>query len=371
MERAAALANHYFEFLDAEKPEILTEDFSRAPELIRCVPVGQIDFVPKAIERLGRTLMRDDVSEFTHFQVATTLTVLSQSIATYEDFDNVIQIGSLLERSEKRDPPKHRGCCRVGISRLVPVNANERLVELFLANRADSAWTKKSVTLLSYGTPASVSNVFSHLILESDAKNRLALVRLASHLGQHAIEAASKFLNDDRWYVVRNMCSVLSDLKDPELAAHIAPALNHDDSRVQRAALTALIRNRSEGRAPVLAEALPKLAPDLLDQALDELMFLKDPKTIPAIGKYVLVGKGSVAMLRRAVHILALMPADATLDQFADILLAGTLDPEVRRTALKHLSAAKTEQSIETVKKLAESADLLAAEARAILPPKS
>lgn len=371
VERAGTLVNHYFEFLDAEKPEILTEDFSRAPELIRCVPVGQIDFVPKAIERLGRTLMRDDLSEFTHFQVATTLTVLSQSIATYEDFDNVIQIGGLLERSEKRDPDKHRRCCRVGISRLVPVNANERLVELFLANRADSAWTKKSVTLLSYGTPASVNNVFSHLILEGDAKNRLALVRLSSQLGPHAIEAARKFLNDDRWYVVRNMCTVLSDLKDPALAAHIAPALQHADARVQRAALTALIRNRSEGRAPVLADALPKLAPDLLDEATDELMFLKDPNTVPAIGKFIVAGKSSVAMLRKAVQILALMPGDATLEQFSNILLAGTLDPELRRTALKQLSAAKTEQSIEAMKKLAESTDRLAAEARASIPSKS
>jgi len=371
MERAGALVNHYFEFLDAEKPEILTEDFSRAPELIRCVPVGQIDFVPKAIERLGRTLMRDDLSEFTHFQVATTLTVLSQSIATYEDFDNVIQIGSVLERSEKRDPEKHRRCCRVGISRLVPVNANERLVELFLANRADSAWTKKSVTLLSYGTPGSVNNVFSHLVLEGDAKNRLALVRLSSQLGPAAIEAARKFLNDDRWYVVRNMCTVLSDLKDPALAVHIAPALQHADPRVQRAALTAIIRNRSEGRALVLAEALPKLAPDLLDEATDELMFMKDPKTIPAIGKYVVAGKGSVAMLRKAVQILALMPGDASLEQFSNILLAGTLDPELRRTALKHLSSAKTEQSMETMKKLAESTDRLAAEARASIPTKN
>lgn len=371
MDRAGALVNHYFEFLDAGKPEILTEDFSRAPELIRCVPAGQIDFVPKAIERLGRTLMRDDLSEFTHFQVATTLTVLSQSIATYEDFDNVIQIGGLLERSEKRDPDKHRRCCRVGISRLVPVNANERLVELFLANRADSAWTKKSVTLLSYGTPASVNNVFSHLILETDAKNRLALVRLASHLGPHAIEAARKFLNDDRWYVVRNMCTVLSDLKDPAIGAHIAPALQHADPRVQRAALTALIRNRSDGRAPVLADALPKLAPDLLDEALDELMFLKDPSTVPAIGRYIVAGKGSVAMLRKAVQVLALMPGEATVEQFSNILLAGTLDPELRRTALKHLSTAKTDQSIEAMKKLAESTDRLAAEARASIPAKN
>ena len=110
------------------------------------------------------------------------------------------------------------------------MNANERLVELFLAKRSDSAWSKKTVTLLGYGTPASVNNVFSHLILEGDAKNRLALVRLSSQLGPAAIEGARKFLNDDRWYVVRNMCTVLSDLKRPELAAHISPALQHADA---------------------------------------------------------------------------------------------------------------------------------------------
>jgi hypothetical protein len=116
---------------------------------------------------------------------------------------------------------------------------------------------------------------------------------------------------------------------------------------------------------------LPKLAPDLLDEALDELMFLKDPKTVPALGKFIVAGRGSVAMLRKAVQILALMPGDATLEQFSNILLAGTLDPELRRTALKQLSAAKTEQSIQTMKKLAESTDRLAAEARATLPGKN
>ena len=65
------------------------------------------------------------------------------------------------------------------------------------------------------------------------------------------------------------------------------------------------------------------------------------------------------------------MPGDATLEQFSNILLAGTLDPELRRTALKQLSAAKTEQSIEAMKKLAESTDRLAAEARASMPTKN
>lgn len=369
MERVNALVDHYFEFLDDEKHEIQLEDLSRAPELIRSVPVGRIDFADKAIDRLGRALTRETLSEFIHFQVATTLTVLAQAIATYEDFDHVLQIGGLLERSEKRDPVKHVRCCRVGITRLVPVGAHERLVELFLLNRGDSAWAKKAVTLLGYGTPASVDNVLTHLVIEQDAKNRLALVRLASQLGSAAIVASRKFMADERWYVVRNMCSVLSDLKDPELATSIGPALQHSDARVQRAALTALIRNRAQGRAKVIAEALPKLPPDLLEEALDELMFLKDPGTATALGSFIKQGKASVAMLRKAMQILTVLPVDA-LDQYASILLAGTLDPEIRRTALKLLSAAKTETSMETVQKLADSADRLAAEARASLPSK-
>ncbi|HLH06005.1 MAG TPA: HEAT repeat domain-containing protein [Terriglobales bacterium] len=370
LDRVAALVNHYFEFLDQEKPDIQAEDFSRAPELIRSIPIGQIDFVPKAIERLGRTLLRDDIAEFTHFQIATTITILGQSIATYEDFDSVLQIGSLLERSEKRDPSKHQRCCRVGIRRLIPASGYERLVELFLTNRADSAWARKTATLLAYGVPASIDSVFRHLVMEADAKNRLALVRLSSQLGPHAIEAARKFLSDEHWYVVRNMCMVLSDLKDPDLAAHMTAPLQHADARVQRAALTALIRNRAKGRALPLAEALPKLAPDLLDEALDELLFLKDPTTAAPIGKFIVAGKSSVAMLRKAAQVLSLLPAETTLDQFASILLAGTLDPELRRMALKQVSARNTEQSTETLKKLAESTDHLAAEARAKLTPK-
>ena len=95
-----------------------------------------------------------------------------------------------------------------------------------------------------------------------------------------SIEVAYKYLKDERWYVVRNICGVLAELKDPDLADHIVPALEHHDPRVQQAALKALVRSRTVRAAPVLASSLLKLAPNVLDEALDELMFLRHLKTI-------------------------------------------------------------------------------------------
>ena len=44
----------------------------------------------------------------------------------------------------------------------------------------------------------------------------------------------------ERWYVVRNSCLLLGEMRDPDLIAHLAPALRHSDERVQRAALQSL-----------------------------------------------------------------------------------------------------------------------------------
>jgi hypothetical protein len=131
MDRVAALATHYFEFLD-ENGEIEIAEMSRAPELIRSIPLAQGDFAPKTAERLGKTLLRENVPEFVHAQAATALTVLAQSLASFENFQDVLTIGSYLEKSAARDPEKHKKCCSNNLSRLLPASAIERIIELFL-----------------------------------------------------------------------------------------------------------------------------------------------------------------------------------------------------------------------------------------------
>ena len=362
MNLVTALATHYFDFLD-EAGQFDVTELSRAPELIRSIPLAQAGFAAKTTERLGRALMREDLSDFIHAQAATALTVLAQSVASFESFQDVLAIGVLLERSLNRDPEKHKKCCGNSMSRLLPAAATERIIELFLLQRGDSVWGKSSATLLRFSAPASIESVFNHLIDERDARNRLGLIRLIGQLGTVSIEVAYKYLKDERWYVVRNICGVLAELKDPDLADHILPALEHKDPRVQQAALKALVRSRTVRAAPVLAGSLLKLAPNVLDEALDELTFLRHPKTIPGLEAFVCAAGSNIAASRKAIQVLAAVDVDEALESLARLLRNDSLDSAVRRAALHALSNNRSSEAIALLKEFAGTHGPLAAEA--------
>jgi HEAT repeat protein len=281
--------------------------------------------------------------------------VLSQSIAAFEDFHDVLAIGIALEGSIKKDPEKHKKCCGIAVSRLLPQAAIERIIELFLQQRNDSAWCKIAATLLRCAAPGSIESVFNRLIEEPEAKNRLALVRLVGQLGTGSISIAYKYLNDERWYVVRNICGALAELKDPDLADHILPALEHPDVRVQQAALKALVNSRTVRAAPILAASLPKLAPKVLDQALDELMFLRHVNTIPTLEEFVSGDLGGLAASTKAVQILACIEDDEALHALVRLFRTEHLDNRIRRSALSSLCRNVSPIAVQLLQELAAS----------------
>jgi HEAT repeat protein len=348
--------------------KIDNSELSRAPELIRNIPLAQVGFAAKTAERLGRTLLREDISEYVHFLAASALTVLAQSISAFEDFQDVSAIGISLEASFNRDPEKHKKCCGTGLERLLPAAAIERIIELFILQRNDSAWTKTAARLLRFAAPASIESVFNRLILETDARNRLALVRLVGQMGSHSIEVAYKYLKDDRWYVVRNICGVLAELKDPDLADHIVPALEHADERVQQAALKALINSRTMRAAPVLAASLSKLAPKVRDEALDELTFMRHPKTIAGLEAFVSgADSRSLVPAKKAIQVLACIDDDDALHALARLFRKEDLDNRIRRAVLGVICKNQSSVAVEILQELAKTRGPLADEVRSEL----
>ena len=367
VDRAAALAGHYFDFLDEAGIAIDPVELGRAPDLIRSVPLAQAAFAGKTAERLARVLLREDLSDFSHSQVASALTVLSQAVAAFEGFQAVQMMGAALETSMKRDPAKHKKCCELGLSRLLPAAAIDRIIELYLQQRGDSNWSKTAASLLRFSAPGSIVSVFNHLVEERDARNRLALVRLLGLLGSASLQVAYKYMSDERWYVVRNICGVLAELKDPDLADHITPALEHPDARVQQAALKALITSRTVRAAPVLAASLPKLAPNVVDEALDELMFLRHVKTIPGLEEFIANNKANPVSARKALQVLAAIDDDEALHALARLFHRDELDSKIRRIALTTLCRHQSPVAVELLQELAKAHGPLADEARAEL----
>jgi len=367
IDEATALASHYFEFLDDEHGQIDITELSRAPELIRSIPLAHLGFAAKTAERLGRTLLRDDIVEFIHSQAASALTVLAQSIVAFEDFQDVLTIGVSLEASNNRAPEKHKKCCALALSRLLPSAALERIIELYLQKRGDSAWAKTAGTLLRFAAPASVESVFNHVINEEDTRNRLALLRLVPQLGKGTTDVAYKYLSDERWYVVRNMCGILAELKDSEMAKHIAPALQHSDSRVQQAALKALIKSRAADRGAVLAGSLPRLAPSILDEALDELMFLKDTGAVQGLEEFIASPRANAVSARKAAQALACIPNDEALHALGRLACREQLDPALRRFALGSICRSQSPVAVQLLEDVSAARGSVADEARAEL----
>jgi HEAT repeat protein len=364
MDRATALASHYFDFLEDASAKIESTELSRAPELIRSIPLAQVGFASKTAERLGRALLRDDLSEFVHFQAANTMTVLAQSIAAFENFQDVVAIGASLEASNNRDPERHKKCCGIGLARLLPAAAIERVIELYLLQRGDSSWSKIAATLLRYSAPTSIESAFTRLIRDEDARNRLSLVRLVGQLGKGSVEVACRYLEDERWYVVRNMCGVLAEIKDPKLVEHIAPALRHPDTRVQQATLKALVKSRDPEAATVLAAALPHLAPEILDEALDELMYLRHEGAIADLEAFISGRKGNLAGLKKAVQALGSIEEDAAVFALGRLFRMEELDAALRRAALAAVSKHRSSAAKKLLEEFATSWGPLAEEAK-------
>jgi hypothetical protein len=309
-ERMTRLALHYFDFLDEDGGSIEADELSRSIELIRTVKLGREPEAATIIQRLGGVLMREDLPELVHFQAANNLAILSQSAAVFEAFEKVLIVAEALRQSITRDPEKHKKCCATGSRRMLSATSIERLIELYLANRTDANYTRLAATILRYSHPVGTDAALKHLIEEKNAANRLALLRLISMIGPLCLEHARKYLQDDRWYVVRNMCNLLAELRDPELANHLAEVLKHREERVQQAALNALTKSRAPGRAELIALALGGMAPAVQDQSLDELLFLRSPGCVAALDAFVSSGKTTPVMIRKALQAMGNIPGE-------------------------------------------------------------
>ena len=335
-DHATELAKHYFDSLDGE--ELYPDELSRAPELINLMSRVRTDFAVSTARRLARVLLREGVNQFVHFQIANSLVILSKNLATFEEFDTIVEIGSSMEKSLARDPGLHVKCCSNGLAALLPPAAVERTVELLMQKRDDAAWSRTAMMLIRWsGTPA-IQKLFSMLEKEQVTTNRMALLRFIAQTGSLAVETARRQLSHERWYVVRNACKLLGELKDPELLQDLTPVLQHTDERVQQAALTALNKNRVEGRGEVIAENLAAFGPHVQEQVLEEVLYLRDPATITALGQFVFVdGRGKLTACQKAVQAIAANPAEQSVELLANVLCETGLEPALRRTALNAL----------------------------------
>jgi HEAT repeat protein len=178
---------------------------------------------------------------------------------------------------------------------------------------------------------------------------------LIGRVGPLALETVRKCLEDERWYVVRNACKLVVQLKDPELLARLSPVLRHQEERVQKAALDAIRESRDPRRASVIADALPFLKPQPREDALDELLFLRDPASIPALEQLLFADPKGTSQIACAQALTAI-PGEEAERALLHVLSSPNLTTPARRMALNALTRAKSPEIEKALRQYAESA---------------
>jgi hypothetical protein len=345
VEQAGALGAQYFSIFE-DHLSIRNEEVGRIPELLRSLSGVQGEFWTMAAYRLSEALTSAKLNQLIHVQVVNSLVALARIAATYEDFALVRNVGDALESSAARDSAAHALCCNNALRLLLQPSSVDRIVEIFLEKKPDSAWIKAVTGLLRWTDANTLERIFRRLDIEPLAANRLALIRLLGRVGPGGLSPARQRLQHQEWYVIRNACKLLGDLKDPDLLEQLTPVFVHKDERVQKAAFQAIKESRLPKRKTTIAKVLPQLSPLLLEDALGELVFQPDPEVLSALEEYFSApAPSSIWAMVRVVKVMAAMPQAPAAEALARISLNENLDESVRRAAQEALVARSSFQN--------------------------
>jgi hypothetical protein len=94
-------------------------------------------------------------------------------------------------------------------------------------------------------------------------------------------------LSDERWYVVRNACDLLGDMRITEADTQLTRLLDHEDERVRSAAASALAKIGTGVAAKGLRAALRDVSPEVRERAASALGSQRGNRTASTLLKAI------------------------------------------------------------------------------------
>jgi len=217
------------------------------------------------------------------------------------------------------------GLARLGINEV----ASEELVEHYigLLKKRGARGREESDAVLVALEERSVGPLLQALAEEEDLLVRKAIVEIVTRIGRIAVPMVLENLTDTRWYMVRNMITILGTLGMPDLAPHVAATLSHPDLRVKKEAIKALSR-------------IPH--PSAVTALCDLCFFPEETVALTATGALSLKKETEavVALYRRAAAKRILFPNYRLAHEAIDSLRAIGTDESV--TALEEILALRS-----------------------------
>ncbi len=315
--------------------DVLSEAETRLQDLERASGLQEYQPIAKELEEISRRAIR---------------------LNLVDDFLKIMMTFLRHARPESQKPPELKEWAAKEVEEILD---REELYLLINRLCEKEGYKEEEIVdlLLAKGRPA-VSALLQRLVEEGDISARRRLIGALIAFGEMAVPYVVEMLNDERWYVVRNMATILTEIGGPEEVQALGEFLHHEEPRVRREVLRALTKIKGHQAASMVLEALYDDDEGVRRQAILSVGSLKEVKAIPYLMELVKrkgVSEKELSLKKEAILAIGNIGADATVPALSGILLKERWfnrrrHDELRIAVVAALKAIGTKHAIETIK---------------------
>ena len=146
---------------------------------------------------------------------------------------------------------------------------------------------EQSMQTLVFLREKTVRPLINRLAGEKDALARKLLSTTLAKQGTIAIPDLVLALQDEHWYMVRNVVAILGQIGESRTASHLHPLLWHEDLRIARETVRALARLGGEQAVKSLLQLVDSGHRELYPQAIIALGIMRNPAAVPSLVKII------------------------------------------------------------------------------------
>ncbi|MEX1256855.1 MAG: HEAT repeat domain-containing protein [Gemmatimonadota bacterium] len=159
----------------------------------------------------------------------------------HQEYDLVERLIATFARHRKVEdgrPVRQRDVAEQVLDRFCNRHTLLQLVRSFLGKPARTV--EAGARIFPHLGSLAIPPLFTALSQEKSRPGRLLLLQILSRMGPGVGPAIEAHLYDERWYVVRNLVSIVREIGDPQFVEHLRITIRHPDARVRRESAQAL-----------------------------------------------------------------------------------------------------------------------------------
>jgi len=182
-----------------------------------------------------------------------------------------------------------RGSARYGLEQLAL--GDELLGYLLEHTEAPDALSSEALlAVISVSGPAGINQTIAKMGSTENLAVRKELSSILVELGGAAVPVILKMMQDNRWYIVRNLAAILGDIGRPEAVPDLLACLRHADPRVCKEAIRSLAKIGGREAEAALIAVLHGHDSELFPQVIASLGGMKSRKALADLMQIVCSG---------------------------------------------------------------------------------